>query len=421
VKRISNLSGAHPEEGAGPYRITDHEFGLFQALVQQETGIQLPEAKRLLLVGRLARRLRALKLESFGAYYQLATGDGDELIRMIDLVSTNETHFFREPKQFEFLERQLLPAWVGAAAERRGRVRAWSTACSTGEEPYSIAMTLLSRLPGWDIEVFATDLSTRVLETARAAVWPIEKSRAIPERHLKAFMLRGTGEHQGYMKAGPELRGMVRFERLNLHDARYEADGFFDLIFCRNVLIYFSAEGRAAVVKKLLDRLAPGGHLFLGHAETLNGITDRLRSVGPTVYSWAEREGSLPAARTFPCETIPVVNGDACPARGQAGEPQSKRKCSQKTAIDGAEQDRDRGLSLASRAGHDPRHPDHSCDDVRRGREQGGGLRGRLRRVRHETPRRPGPARQGPQPARDGGARRMSREPSRGGTTGFDP
>ena len=127
-----------------------------------------------------------------------------------------------------------------------------------------------------------------MLDKARAAVWPIEKSREIPEHYLKAYMLRGTGEHQGYMKAGPELRAVVRFERLNLHGACHEVSGNFDLIFCRNVLIYFSAAGRATVVNRLLQRLPPSGHLFLGHAETLNGVADGLRSVGPTVYTWGQ-------------------------------------------------------------------------------------------------------------------------------------
>jgi len=333
VKRTSSVARAHPEGGGGPYRITDREFGLFQTLVQQETGIQLPEAKRLLLVGRLARRLRTLKLESFEAYYRRVTADGDELVHMIDLVSTNETHFFREPKQFEFLERHLIPAWLAAAAGKRGRVRAWSTACSTGEEPYSIAMTLLSRLGGWDIEVFATDVSTRVLEKARAAVWPIEKSRDIPAHHLKAFMLRGTGAHQGYMKAGPELRGVVRFQRLNLHHERYDVGGAFDLIFCRNVLIYFSAQGRAAVVRQLVHHLGPAGYLFLGHAETLNGITDCLVGAGSGAYSWpsevrscatpdrGDRLSSHSAAE-------PADNGDVRrrPGRPPAAGPSQKRE-----------------------------------------------------------------------------------------------
>ena len=275
------------EPESNPYRLSDHEFHLLRALIERLTGIQIPEAKRLLLVGRLARRLRELGLESFATYYGCVIQDETERVRMIDAITTNETRFFREPQQFEFLERQVLPAWAAAAAGRRRRIRVWSAACSTGEEPFSIAMTLLSQLPDWDIEILATDLSTRALDKARAALWPIEKCRDIPERHLKAFMLRGTGEHRGYMKAGQELRRLVRFERLNLHDVHYPVDGLFELIFTRNVLIYFSSNGRASVVSKLIGHLAPEGCLLLGHAETLNGITDRLSTVGPTVYSRA--------------------------------------------------------------------------------------------------------------------------------------
>lgn len=236
-------------------------------------------------MGRLARRLRELRIDSFEAYYRRVLKDETERVRMVDTITTNETRFFREPKQFEFLDRQWLPARAVGAARRRRRLRVWSAACSTGEEPYSIAMTLLSRLPDWEIEILATDLSTRALERARAALWPIEKCRDIPERYLKAFMLRGVGEHRGSMKAAQELRSLVRCEQLNLHDAHYPVEGPFDLIFSRNVLIYFSTQGRAAVVNKLIGHLAPGGCLLLGHAETLHGITDRLYAVGPTIYS----------------------------------------------------------------------------------------------------------------------------------------
>lgn len=272
-----------------PFRISDQEFTLFQELIERLTGIHLPEAKRPLLVGRLARRLRELGIESFEAYHGRVMKDDVERIRMMDALTTNETRFFRGPKQFEFLERQVLPAWRAAGGARR--IRAWSAACSTGEEPFSIAMMLRFQLPDWEIEVLATDLSTRALEKARAALWPIETCRDIPERYLKAFMLRGTGERRGYMKAGPELRNVVRFARLNLNDAHYPVDGPFDLIFCRNVLIYFGSRVRAAVVDKLISHLGPHGCLLLGHAETLHGLTDRLSTVGPTVYS---RAGGAP-------------------------------------------------------------------------------------------------------------------------------
>jgi chemotaxis protein methyltransferase CheR len=289
------VTGTQLREGsaaapAGGYRITDHEFGLLRELVQRETGIQLNETKRALLAGRLARRLRELRLDSFGEYYRRVTApDGQaERVRMVDLITTNETRFFREPRQFELLEQTLIPAWSAeAAAGRRPRsLRVWSAACSSGEEPFSVAMSLLYRLPGWKIDVLATDLSTRILEQARMAVWRIEKASEIPEAYLKAFMLRGVGTNQGTMKASAELRRLVRFARLNLHQERLPVDGLFDLILCRNVLIYFSTEGRAQVVARLIRHLDPRGYLLLGHAETLNGLGDRLTPTGPSIYCW---------------------------------------------------------------------------------------------------------------------------------------
>jgi chemotaxis protein methyltransferase CheR len=141
---------------------------------------------------------------------------------------------------------------------------------------------------GWDLEIRATDLSTRALERARVAIWPLQKAKEIPPRYLTAFMLKGTGPQAGMMKAGPEIRSIVLFERLNLNDESYPSLGFFDLIFCRNVLIYFSPEARARVIERLLNHLAPTGYLFLGHAESLSSLTDRVRSVMPTVYVRAE-------------------------------------------------------------------------------------------------------------------------------------
>jgi len=270
-------------------RISAKEFALFRDLIHRESGIFLSEAKKALVVGRLGRRLRELGLSSLGAYYRLlAEGDEQERMRMLDCICTNETHFFREPRQFEFLEQQVFPEWAArAAAGRPRRIRAWSAACSTGEEPYSLAMTLLARFPpssGWTLEILASDLSTRALDQARAGLWSVDKAREIPERYLKAFMLRGRGPQEGVMKAGPEIRSLLRFQRVNLNQDRYPVPGAFDLVFCRNVLIYFDVASKAGVVHRMLDQLAPGGYLFLGHAESLTGLSDRGRIVGPTVY-----------------------------------------------------------------------------------------------------------------------------------------
>jgi chemotaxis protein methyltransferase CheR len=282
------VSGAGAEGWPVP-RIRGREFSLLRGLIHKEAGIYLSEAKAALVVGRLSRRLRDLQLRSFEAYYEVVKVDAEERVRMLDCICTNETHFFREPRQFEFLEQQLLPLWVARAAAglMPRRIRVWSAACSTGEEPYSVAMTLLAHLPpasGWDLDVLATDLSTRALESAKAGTWHIDKAAEIPQDYLKAFMLRGTGARQNVMKARPGLRSILRFERVNLNEGRYPVPGPFDLVLCRNVLIYFDAASRARVVCQLLERLAPDGYLFLGHAESLNSLTERVRSVGPTVY-----------------------------------------------------------------------------------------------------------------------------------------
>ena len=290
------MAAAKPLEWRGDVNLalpTDREFALFQALVHREAGIFLGDAKRQLLAGRLAPRLRELGLRSLGEYYSRLVEDreGVELMRLLDLVSTNETSFFRENAHFEFLRTQVLPAWAAEAeaGHRRRHIRAWSTACSTGQEPYSLAMVLREQLPverGWQIEILATDISTRVLRQAESAVWPEEKGRDIPPALRKQYMLRGIGPQAGKMRAGPELRSMVRFQRLNLNEPDYDVPETFDLVLCRNVLIYFTAEGRDAVLDRLISRVDPRGFLFLGHAESVQGRNQRrVRTVFPTVYA----------------------------------------------------------------------------------------------------------------------------------------
>jgi len=272
--------------------ISDREFALLQALIYREAGIHLSVAKKALLVGRLSKRLRELGIDRFNTYYERIVEDksGAELVVLLDAITTNETSFFREPRQFEYLEQQVFPAWEAEAASgRRARhLRIWSAACSTGEEPYTIAMSLLNRFPpdsGWQIEILATDISTRVLERAVEGIWPIARAATIPEHLLKRYMLRGTGTQQGKMKAGDDVRRPLRFQRLNLNDETYPVAGPFDAIFCRNVLIYFDQDSRTRVIRRLLDVLTPGGIFFLGHAESLTGMTDRVRSLAPGIYT----------------------------------------------------------------------------------------------------------------------------------------
>lgn len=269
---------------------TPAEFRAFQELVLQESGIWLSEMKKALLAGRLARRLRELGLHTFSEYHERVSTDAVERVRMIDLLCTHETHFFREPHQFEHIEQVLLPRLRAEADAGRHprRIRAWSAACSSGEEPFSLAMLLLSAFPpgsGWSIDILASDLSTRILERARAAVWPLARSSEIPPPYLKRFMLRGVGKEEGRMKACPELRQLVRFERINLKDDSYPVETPFDLILCRNVLIYFQAAEKLRVVGRFARLLSPHGCLYLGHSESLLGTTSALEAVGPNTYA----------------------------------------------------------------------------------------------------------------------------------------
>jgi chemotaxis protein methyltransferase CheR len=271
--------------------ISDREFSLYRKLIYSEAGICLSPTKKAFLEARLTRRIRELGMDSFQAYYQYVTQNqnGGELEQLLDRVSTNETHFFREPRQFEFLEQQILPDWKaeGSNGSRPQRIRVWSAGCSTGEEPYSLAMMLLDHFPrgsGWEIEIIATDLSSRALKSARKAIWSIAKAREIPQSYLKRFMRKGTGSQQAYMKAGAEIQAIIRFQHLNLNDEHYAMTGPFDLILCRNVLIYFDVESRTRVVDRLVNYLAPAGFLLVGHAESLSGVSDRIRHVRPTIY-----------------------------------------------------------------------------------------------------------------------------------------
>jgi chemotaxis protein methyltransferase CheR len=292
----SALAGAKPIP-----ELAEEEFRLFQALILRESGIHLGAKNRAMLVSRLWRRLRALELNSFASYYRRVKADAEEMVRMLDCVCTNETHFFREPAAFDCLRHRVFPEWRRAAAlsERPKTLRVWSAACSTGEEPYSLAMILLSEFPaetGWNIEVLGTDLSTKVLAHARTGVWPAQRISGVPVEYQRKFLLKGFGPDKGKIKAGEELRRILRFQRLNLTHDPCGVSGPFDLIFCRNVLIYFQWDLKIQVVNRLGKLLAPGGHMFLGHAESLHSVGHKLHSVVPKVFrstKTSNRTGAL--------------------------------------------------------------------------------------------------------------------------------
>jgi len=266
--------------------LTPHEFSLFRSLVEAETGIFLSDVKLALVNARLLARIRELGLKTFSEYYDRVLGSpDDELVRMINAICTNETHFFREPAQFALLSKSVLPRLASEAerGERPRRIRVWCAACSTGEEPYSVAMLLLDALPDWSIEIVASDLSTKVLARAVAGIYPMTRLRDVPLDFQKRFLLRGVGPQEGKFCVSAPVRKLIDFTRVNLVVGQLPELGSFDLVLCRNVLMYFRPETRLDVVRRLLSRLVPNGHLCVGHSESLHGV-EGLRTVIPTVY-----------------------------------------------------------------------------------------------------------------------------------------
>ncbi len=260
--------------------LQEKEFTQFRDLIYRIAGISMSPAKKPLVTSRLAKRLQYYGLASYGEYFQMITAANGqtELQMAVDLLTTNETHFFREPKHFDFLRQRILPA------RRPGKpLRIWSAACSSGEEPYSIAMLLDDVLRHAPWQIVASDLSVRVLEKARTGLYPIERVMEIPSSYLSSYCLKGTGSQEGALLIERKLRERVQFMHYNLTEAPPKL-GEFDVIFLRNVMIYFDQDTKRQVVKRLLSLLRPGGHFLVGHSETLNGVNEDLRLVQPAVY-----------------------------------------------------------------------------------------------------------------------------------------
>jgi len=267
------------------FRFTDRDFRCIQELVGRHVGIQLPEAKRDMVYCRLSRRLRALGLKDFASYCRLLRTEegGDELEEFSNAITTNLTAFFREPHHFEYLEREWLPGRLREGGRPR-RLRAWSAGCSSGEEPYSLAMVLAEAVPAdWDVRVLATDLDTRVLATARRGVYDASRIRDVPPERVRRWFYRGRGANAGQVRVSPVLQDMIQFRQLNL-SGPWPLKGPLDFIFCRNVLIYFDKAAQKRITERFADLLVDGGLLFLGHSETLYRVTDRYELLGRTVY-----------------------------------------------------------------------------------------------------------------------------------------
>lgn len=270
----------------GSIGISDQEFARFRQLIHQLAGISLSDAKRTLVCGRLTKRLRHYGMSSFGEYLELLSDDrrGDEMQTMVDLLTTNETYFFREEAHFDFLKRQILPRHSESTP-----LEIWSAACSTGEEVYSLCMMLAEhRGLNTPWRVTGSDISTQVLATASNGHYPMSKTRGLPEQHLKNWCLKGVRTAAGTFMIAPALRDRTRFMQVNLIAALPDM-GTFDVIFLRNVMIYFDVETKRKVVQRLLSKLRPGGHLIVGHSESLHGLATDLRLVQPTIYQRPER------------------------------------------------------------------------------------------------------------------------------------
>lgn len=273
------------------FTLTDKEFELIRGRIYSESGIKLNNEKKELVKSRLSKRLRKYGFHTFKEYYDYVTGidkTGNELICLIDCISTNKTEFFREKVHFDFLNEKILPDLIKEKSKRGAyKLRGWSAGCSTGEEPFSIAITVLDHLDiplRWDVRILATDISTRVLEKAKQGMYEKGKLDGFPQEIIKTHFVCSRETNTTYYKAKEHLRKMVLFGRLNLMDEHFPFKGQFDFIFCRNVMIYFDKATQGELVSKFHKYLAPGGCLFIGHSESLSGVPNSLEYIQPTVY-----------------------------------------------------------------------------------------------------------------------------------------
>jgi chemotaxis protein methyltransferase CheR len=271
--------------------ISDRDFNAIRTMIYQEAGISLSDGKRALVCSRLAKRLRHLNLRNHAEYLDyLATRDpeGAERQVMINCLTTNKTDFFREAHHFTFLREHVFPRIERAAAQGGPRrLRIWSAACSTGEEPYSVAMTILEHfgsLRGWDVQVLASDINTEVLQKAAEGVYASERIDGLEDRIQRKYFLRGTGLRAGFCQVRPEVRRLVAFRQINFMDQSWPLRTRFDVIFCRNVIIYFDAPTQEQLLPRLVGQLTDNGYLILGHSENLYWLADLLAPLGNTVY-----------------------------------------------------------------------------------------------------------------------------------------
>ncbi|MHB8068336.1 MAG: CheR family methyltransferase [Desulfobaccales bacterium] len=267
--------------------ITDAEFNQLSQLVYQHAGIHLPPQKKELVRSRLTKFLRNRKLSSFHEYYQQVLKDttGLELINLLDAISTNMTAFWREPKHFEFLGQELLPD-LQQKCKKVPQWRFWSAGCSSGEEPYTMAMVLLNAKVNKDltgVKIYASDINTQVLNQAQRGIYPLNRVEPLSPEWRRRYFQKGVNQFEGYVRVKPEVKQLVEFFRLNLMDP-FPFKQEFDVIFCRNVMIYFEKSTQTELVNKFYQCLKPNGFLFIGHSESLCNISHQFAYVKPTIY-----------------------------------------------------------------------------------------------------------------------------------------
>jgi chemotaxis protein methyltransferase CheR len=295
-------------------------------MIYAAAGISLSPAKRALVCSRLTKRLRELEIPSFAEYYAylISVGERDpEYQAMINCITTNKTEFFRESHHFEFLKNEAFPR-IKQRAQQTGtrRLRIWSAGCSTGEEPYTIAMTILAHfgpLSNWDVGILASDIDTDVLRQAQEGIYPVDRLGGISEEFQRRYLLRGTGECGGLYRVRPEVRNLISFKRLNLMEEPWPVKSQFDLIFCRNVLIYFDRETQRRIVQRFAEKLADDGHLFLGHSENVDWLGCYLTSQGNTIHRRKAGSGPRTASPTSMTgrARVPMTGPASAPAPRQ--------------------------------------------------------------------------------------------------------
>ena len=286
ARKQKPAGGQSQSESLSLARMDDRIFDRFSEFIKAELGIKMPASKKTLLEARLQKRLRELCMsthEEYCEYLFSPQGMEEELVNLVDVVTTNTTDFFREPKHFDLLLGVVLPK----LAARGGRkVNVWSAGCSSGEEPYTLSMVLSEfarQSTGFTFNILATDISTQVLRMAIRAVYPETKIGPIPDEYRKRYLLRSKDRTRRLVRIGPEARSHVRFRRLNFME-EFSFDDQLDIIFCRNVVIYFDRQTQEKLFSRFCRKLVPGGYLFIGHSESLAGMNLPLEPVAPTVY-----------------------------------------------------------------------------------------------------------------------------------------